>query len=113
MASNFTEKGVDPFKSADSFESNKNLALIDKNKLNDERVLFLNDLKHQLGSNNLARQFFTLGLLEYVCKILNPKEPAAAQTKYKGKYSISVKLQAFKNVKYKLLIVKTQHSKKI
>ena len=88
MASNLTDQGVDPFRSADSFESNKNLALIDHKKLNDERVLFLNDLKHQLGSNNLARQFFTLGLLEYVCKILNPKEPVAAQTKYKGKSSI-------------------------
>ena len=48
---------------------------------------FINELKKNSSNNSnntLTRQFFTLGLLEYVCNILNPKDPVSANKKFKG-----------------------------
>ncbi len=49
-----------------------------------QQKFFLNELKKNVDDNNLTRQFFTLGLLEYMCNVLNPKEPVIAQHKFKG-----------------------------
>ncbi len=51
-----------------------------------EKAFFLNELKKKVDNNNLTRQFFTLGLLEYLCNILNPNDENTAQIQFKGKY---------------------------
>ncbi len=49
-----------------------------------EHIQLINKLKKNADSNGLTRQFFTLGLLEYVCNILNPKDRVSADSKFKG-----------------------------
>ena len=67
--------------SSDSFS---NLAVVN-NQLDEERRFFFKQLNKNHLNNNLTRQFFTLGLLEYVCNILNPKDALVANGKFKGK----------------------------
>lgn len=68
-----------------SISSGSDLVLVNnKNLIRNERMLLINELKKNQNNSNLTRQFFTLGLLEYMCNMLSPANSAQAQKKFKG-----------------------------
>lgn len=75
-----------PLSSASSFGG---LVPVKNGLFGEDHIQLINKLKRNTDNNSLTRQFFTLGLLEYVCNILNPKDHISANNKFKGIYSLA------------------------
>lgn len=80
LDSNFTD-GT----SSRSISTGSDLVLVNnKNMIRKERMLLINELRKNQNNSNLTRQFFTLGLLEYMCNMLSPSDSVQSQQKFKG-----------------------------
>ncbi len=88
MSSNSSILNSSQTKFGSSLSSASFLGLVPINKglIDPDNVQLINKLKKKSNNYSLAGQFFTLGLLEYVCNILNPNDQVSASNKFKGIY---------------------------
>lgn len=85
-AANSEEKNAFDDKNNNDDDNENNKQLVSVSKLQDLKavVAALASSKSSKKKANLTHQFFTLGLLEYVSHLMNPKDARLADIQFRG-----------------------------